>query len=131
MRGSDSRIAIAGWSNNNAFTQAEDFHLLRTPLSGLNRTCTARDTLLRYSFIEDSAPVAVDSFGMTTESFAMDRVTVPVRPLCAPRGWTKMSEFELKGTKPIKSGGSITALFNSIKGAYLFALTGNNTRELQ
>ncbi len=132
LRSLADRIVITGWSNNDAFTQAEDFHLLSTPLSGFNRVCTARDTLVRDSFMTPS-PALIDTalFGMNIENFTMDRVTVPVRSFCAGptggTGWIPLPPgFELKGTKPIKSGGSITAIDH-----YLFALTGNNTRDLQ
>ncbi len=125
---SGGRIAIAGWSNNNLFSLGEDMHLLRTPLNGLNRVCTARDTLRRYSFIDTIGRCFTDSAGLYLSNFRMDTLWVPMRQLCTTR-LTPIFESVPSPTisvKPIKSGGGMVALGG---GNSLYLLVGNNTRE--
>ncbi|MEO0101143.1 MAG: T9SS type A sorting domain-containing protein [candidate division WOR-3 bacterium] len=119
-----NRIAIAGWSNNNVFTLGEDMHLLHTSLSGLNRICTARDTLIRSEFLDTTTICSSEVVSLPITSFSLDSICVPGRRLCWNlwEPWDQIPSPDIS-SKAVKSGGGIVALGNC-----LYLLVGNNTR---
>ncbi|MEO0110259.1 MAG: T9SS type A sorting domain-containing protein [candidate division WOR-3 bacterium] len=124
---SGSYIAIAGFSDNDAFSWREDMHLLRTPLSGLNRVCTALDSGPTYYFTADSIKYCLsDSAPLPMTFFFMDTIRVPVRKLCTlstPNPFGPVPAPSISA-KAVKSGGGLVALGNN-----LYLLVGNNTRD--